>query len=171
MLNAIVTGAAALSLLGTPAVDISVPNTTPPPGQITVNVVTINGSGCKKGTAEVAVAPDNTAFTVTYSDYLAQVGVDAGATDWRKNCQISVLVNVPQGFTYAIARADYRGFASLAKGASAQQQAKYYFQGTPETTESVFKLNGPFSDDWQSSDVVPVTALVYKPCGAERYLN
>ncbi|CAM5378677.1 hypothetical protein SALBM311S_06184 [Streptomyces alboniger] len=34
----------------------------------------MNGSGCPQGTAAVAVSEDNTAFTVTYSDYLAQAG-------------------------------------------------------------------------------------------------
>ncbi|MEU0276668.1 DUF4360 domain-containing protein, partial [Streptomyces sp. NPDC006307] len=94
-----------------------------PPDKIVIEVATVNGSGCPLGTAAVAVAPDNTAFTVTYSDYLAQVGVGAEPTDFRKNCQLNLVVHVPQGFTYAVASADYRGYASLAAGASAVQKA------------------------------------------------
>src|SRR5512142_1289035 len=97
--------------------------TPPPPDKIVIDVVTVNGSGCPAGTAAVAVSPDNTAFTVTYSQYLAQVGVGATATDFRKNCQLSLAVHVPQGFTFAIAEADYRGFASLAAGASGTERA------------------------------------------------
>src|SRR4051794_3787745 len=41
----------------------------PPPDKIVIDVVTVNGSGCRPGTAAVAVSPDNTAFTVTYSEY------------------------------------------------------------------------------------------------------
>lgn len=44
----------------------------PPPDKIIIKVATVNGSGCPQGTAAVAVSEDNTAFTVTYSDYLAQ---------------------------------------------------------------------------------------------------
>ena len=50
-------------------------------------------------------------------------------TDFRKNCQLNLRVNVPQGFTYGIAQADYRGFAHLERGAYAIQKANYYFQG------------------------------------------
>ncbi|MGE7384763.1 DUF4360 domain-containing protein [Streptomyces sp. NPDC004126] len=142
-----------------------------PPGQITVDVVQVNGSGCRPGTANVAVSPDNTAFTVTYSEYLAQVGKDAKATDFRKNCQLGLSVNVPQGYTYAIAKADYRGFASLAQGASATQNASYYFQGMQQTAYRSHTLNGPTEGNWQVSDAVPVEALVFHPCGAKRNLN
>ncbi|MFJ3876056.1 DUF4360 domain-containing protein [Streptomyces sp. NPDC090077] len=142
-----------------------------PPGQITVDVVQVNGSGCRPGTANVAVSPDNTAFTVTYSEYLAQVGKDAKATDSRKNCQLGLSVNVPQGYTYAIAKADYRGFASIAPGASATRNASYYFQGMSQTAYRSHTLNGPAEGNWQVSDAVPVEALVFHPCGAKRNLN
>ncbi|GAA1809076.1 hypothetical protein GCM10009835_30230 [Planosporangium flavigriseum] len=105
-----------------------VPAARPPPDKIVIDVVTVNGSGCPAGTAAVAVSPDNAAFTVTYSHYLAQVGVGAKPTDFRKNCQLNLAVHVPQGFTYAIAKADYRGFAHLENGATGLQRANYYFQ-------------------------------------------
>src|SRR3712207_1310352 len=72
------------------------PTEPPPTEKIVIDVVTVNGSGCPVGTAAVAVAPDNTAFTVTYSDYLAQVGVGAKPTDFRKNCQLALQVHVPE---------------------------------------------------------------------------
>src|SRR3954452_1524840 len=145
--------------------------TDPPNDKIVIDLVTINGSGCPAGTAEVATAPDNTAFTVTYSEYLAQVGVGAKPTDLRKNCQLNVLVHVPQGFTYAITKADYRGYAHLQRGANATQRANYYFQGQSQTAFSSHRFNGPYYDDWQATDEVPVGAVVWKPCGEERLLN
>jgi len=79
-----------------------------PPSEVVINVVTVNGSGCQEGTASVALSPDNTAFTVTYSSYAALVGVGAMPLDFRKNCELILHVFVPQGYTYAIAQADYR---------------------------------------------------------------
>lgn len=143
----------------------------PPSDRIVIDVVTVNGSGCPNRTAEVAVSRDNTAFTVTYSRYMAQVGVGALPTDMRKNCQINLVVHVPAGFTYAIARADYRGFASLAPGANAVQRTNYYFQGQSQTTSKVHNFGGGWSDDWQTTDETDLAALVYHPCGALRNFN
>jgi hypothetical protein len=147
------------------------PTSSPPSDSIVIDVVTVNGSGCPADTAAVAVSPDNTAFTVTYSDYLAQVGLGAKPTDFRKNCQLNLLVHVPQGFTYAIAQADYRGYAHLEDGATGLEQANYYFQGSPQTTRIGHSFAGPVDNDWETTDAVDVAALVYAPCGALRNLN
>ena len=143
----------------------------PPPGKIVIDVATVNGSGCPADTAAVAVAPDNTAFTVTYSDYMAQAGVGAAPTDFRKNCQLNLRVYVPQGFTYAIMQADYRGFGYLEPGATGLERANYYFQGQSPTGYVSHRFSGPFSEDWQSTDVSDVTQLVWEPCGEERNFN
>jgi hypothetical protein len=143
----------------------------PPDDKIVIDVVTVNGSGCPAGTAAVAVSSDNTKFTVTYSDYVALVGVGAGPLDFRKNCQLNLVVHVPQGFTYAIAQADYRGYASLQPGASFTERASYYFQGMSQTTPISHSYSGEMDDNWQTTDQVEVTQLVYKPCGEERNFN
>jgi hypothetical protein len=143
----------------------------PPSDHIVIDLVTVNGSGCPAGTAAIAVSPDNTAFTVTYSNYMALVGVGSVATDWRKNCQLNIVVHVPQGFTYAVSQVDYRGFASLASGASAIERANYYFQGQTQTVYSSHTFTGPLGDDWQTTDNVDIAALVYAPCGVLRNLN
>ena len=150
---------------------VSAPASPPPSGQITVDVVTVNGSGCPAGTATVAVARDNSAFTVTYSDYLAQVGPQSSPVDVRKNCQLALRVHVPQGFTYAIAEADYRGFAHLEPGATGQEKANYYFQGMPQTASVSHQFTTPLDDDWQETDATDIASLVYKPCGEERNFN
>jgi hypothetical protein len=159
------------SLLNPPVAPAPIAFPPPPSNQIVIDVVTVNGSGCPAGTAAVAVSPDNTAFTVTYSSYLAMVGVGSIPTDFRKNCQLNLRVHVPQGFTYAIAQADYRGFASLAGGATAMERANYYFQGNSQTAFIVHPFTGMLDDNWQTTDMVDVAALVYAPCGEQRNLN
>jgi len=174
MLGSMIVAAAAIAALAAPTPTSGSPfedSTPPPSGQIIIQVATVNGSGCRPGTAAVAVAPDNTAFTVTYSEYLVQVGVGSDPTDWRKNCQLNLRVRVPQGFTYAIAQADYRGFASLERGANGLQRANYYFQGMSPTAHVDHPLKGPLSDNWQATDVTNVAQLVYAPCGELRNFN
>jgi hypothetical protein len=169
MLNILALGTLALSLTAGPV--LAEPTATPPAERISIDVVTVNGSGCRAGTAAVAAAADNTAFTVTYSDYLAQVGVGAKPTDFRKNCQLNLQINYPQGFTYAIAQADYRGFAHLVDGATGLQRANYYFQGTSPTVPKSHAFDGPYSDNWQTTDRTDVASLVWAPCGESRNLN
>ncbi|MEV6347672.1 DUF4360 domain-containing protein [Actinoplanes sp. NPDC051851] len=142
-----------------------------PADEMVIDVVAANGSGCPLGTAAVTVSPDNKAFTVSYSEYTAQAGGTAKPTDFRKNCQLGLNVHVPQGYTYAIAKADYRGFAHLEKGASATQTSFYYFQGESKTDRSRHVFTGPSDSDWQRTDAVSVSSLSYLPCGERRYLN
>ena len=143
----------------------------PGPNGVTIEIATVNGSGCPAGTAAVAVSDDKEAFTVTYSDYLAQAGGSSKPTDFRKNCQISLKVHVPQGFTYAISSTDYRGFASLEPGATAMEKASYYFQGMSQTDAISHDLKGSYADNWQFTDTNEVAQLVWKPCGEERNFN
>lgn len=168
LLGVLASTALAVPASATGFLDLPVP---PPTDRIVIDVVTVNGTGCPAGTAAIAVSPDNTAFTITYSAYTALVGVGAGATDWRKNCQLNIVVHVPQGFTYAISKVDYRGFASLEAGAGALERANYYFQGQSQTAFVSHTFTGPLGDDWQTSDEVPVAALIWAPCGALRNLN
>ncbi|WP_055569343.1 MULTISPECIES: DUF4360 domain-containing protein [Streptomyces] len=143
----------------------------PPPDKIVIEVATVNGSGCPLGTAAVAVSEDNTAFTVTYSDYLAKAGGGADPTAFRRNCQLSLIVHVPSGFTYAIASADYRGYASLQPGAKGTEKASYYFQGSPQTAAISHEFKGVYNDNWQATDTTDWAQLVWAPCGVKRNFN
>lgn len=169
MLSAITAGALMLSSLGAPVAGWH--TAPPPPEHMTIDVVSANGSGCPIGTADVTVSPDNKAFTVAYSHFIAQVGPEAKATDFRKQCQISLNVQVPEGYTYAVASADYRGYARLEKGASASETAYYYFQGESHTTRSRHQFDGFMDKDWQISDKVEIQSMSWLPCGERRYLN
>ncbi|MGW4946106.1 DUF4360 domain-containing protein [Actinoplanes sp. NPDC004185] len=171
MLRALATTATLLASLAATAAPAHAAPTPAPSGKMKIDVVSANGSGCPWGTAEVTVSPDSKAFTVTYSEFTAQVGAGAKPTDFRKNCQLGLNVHVPQGYTYAIASTDYRGYARLERGASATQTAFYYFQGESRTSRIRHDFTGPIDRDWQRTDTVGISSLSYRPCGEERYLN
>ena len=142
----------------------------PPTDRIVVDVITVNGTGCPANTAAVAVSPDNTNFTVSYAAYTAQVGVGTSSRDFRKNCNLNLLVHVPSGFTYRIPAANYRGFASLAAGATGVARGRWFFQGQTPGPFRERRLSGPLSDDWEFTDnVIETTAPL--PCGQVRNLN
>ncbi|MFJ9758268.1 DUF4360 domain-containing protein [Streptomyces sp. NPDC101149] len=168
VLRALAATGVATSLFGSSAFGGSPP---PTPDRIVIDTVEANGSGCPTGTAAVAVSPDRTAFTVTYSNYMAKVGPGSAPTDRKKNCQLNLLVQVPRHYTYAIVSAGYQGFASLAPGASATQRASYHFQGNAHTTNSTHHFMGGFNNNWQTTDTVAVAARDFAPCGEQRTLN
>src|SRR4051812_38661196 len=171
MLKALVTGAALLASLTATGSPAHAAFRTLPNDKMVIDVVAANGSGCPWGSADVTVSPDNTAFTVTYSQFTAQTGAGTKPTDFRKNCQLALNVHVPQGYTFAIAGADYRGFAHLERGASGSEIANYYFQGEPQSTRIRHDFTGPTDSDWQRTDGVGIASLSFLPCGERRYLN
>jgi hypothetical protein len=171
MLKTLVTGATLLASLAAPAAAATAAPVATPADKMAITVVAANGSGCPRGTASVTVSPDNQAFTVTYSQFTAQAGASTKPTDFRKNCQLALNVHVPQGYTYAIAGTDYRGFAHLERGASATETASYYFQGEPRSTRIAHAFAGPIDGDWQRTDSVAISSLSFLPCGEMRYLN
>ncbi|MET7898511.1 DUF4360 domain-containing protein [Streptomyces mirabilis] len=169
MLRALAATGVATSLFGSAAFGGHPP---PPPSRIVIDSVTANGSGCPPGTAAVAISPDQTAFTVTYSNYLAQVGPSSPPTARKKNCQLNLLLHVPgRRFAYAITSATYMGFASLAPGASGTQRASYHFQGDARTTNFTHHFNGGFNNNWQTTDTVHIAARDVARCGEERNLT
>jgi hypothetical protein len=171
MLKALATGAVLLASLATTGSPAHAAFRTLPDDKMVIDVVAANGSGCPLGSADVTVSPDNTAFTVTYSQFMAQVGAGAKAIDFRKNCQLALNVHVPQGYTFAVAGADYRGYAHLEPGATGSETANYYFQGEPQTTRIRHDFTGPVDTDFERTDSVGIGSLSYLPCGEERFLN
>ncbi|GGK98720.1 DUF4360 domain-containing protein [Mangrovihabitans endophyticus] len=158
-------------LIATPANALVVIVDPPPSDEITIELVAMAGSGCAPGTADVAISPDKSAFTAIYSAYLAQAGPGVAVTENRKNCQLNVLVNAPAGFTFAIAKVDYRGYGYLQNGAVAQQRANYYFQGMSVGSYATHAIGAPLDDNWIATDEVPIASQIFRPCGEQRNLN
>ncbi|MDT5035200.1 MAG: hypothetical protein QOE03_385 [Micromonosporaceae bacterium] len=143
----------------------------PPTAVITLEVTIINGSGCPGNSATATMLPDNSGFRVVYQDFIARDGGTAAPTEFRQNCQINVVVHIPQGFTFAIASADYRGRANLVAGASALERTNYYFQGSSANNFVDHTFTGPLHAAWHTTDVTAVAEVVFAACGVDRSLN
>src|SRR5437870_5791503 len=90
MLKSLATGVALLASLAATGVPASAASASGPSDDMVIEVAAANGSGCPLGSADVTVSPDSKAFTVTYSQFTAQVGQGAKPTDFRKNCQLAL---------------------------------------------------------------------------------
>jgi hypothetical protein len=133
--------------------------------------ITANGTGCPSGTWDAGISDDGHAFTVTFSAYEAIV--EPGKAFSIKDCTLSIDLNTPSGFSFAVNEFHYQGYATLdSAGMSAKQSAKYYFRGNPVPgTEFVSDMQGPFDDSYLINNEVPTANLVWSPCGATRTLN
>jgi hypothetical protein len=142
-----------------------------PKENITLEVLSVNGSGCPAGSASTQMLSDNTGFAITYHGFRASAGPGIDATEARKTCQLGLLVHVPQGFTFAVAQADYTGDADLRAGVSALHRTNYYFQGSSDNDYSDHRISGPLDGRWHTIDAALIAEWVYAPCGESRVLN
>jgi hypothetical protein len=144
----------------------------PGAGTVTIDAVTASGSSCRPGSTAVSISPDNQAFTVTYSQFVAHAGAGANGGDSHAKCQLHVNVHTPAGYTYAVTEVDYRGWASIAAGATATETGSFSLQGDNTKTGGSHTLTGPYGLDdsgWEFSDVS--SQPVYVPCNRERKLD
>jgi hypothetical protein len=163
----IVACAAVLSCLAfAPASVGAAPAQRPP--HYTVSLNAVFGSGCPTGSTTVR-QPDKTHFTVLYSQYQAATGGGTGPR--HENCELTVNVGLPGGWTYGINEVDYRGFANLDAGARGLLTADYYFSGTPQIYQLQHSLSGPYSSNYAFTDYVPVESIAWAPCGFNGTLN
>lgn len=97
------------------------------PGHIPFGTPKSSGTGCPQGT--IAFAPTESAFTVLFDSYVASAGVGSSKGEATKFCFIKIPVTVPAGYQIKMESVDYRGYANVTKGASAQIQSWFLITG------------------------------------------
>lgn len=70
------------------------------PQSVRVLGVSLLGSGCPAGSADVQIDETKTLMEVTFSDYIVQTGPDTKAADWRKNCKLTMNMAFDEGFQF-----------------------------------------------------------------------
>ncbi|KAF9531274.1 secreted protein [Crepidotus variabilis] len=142
-----------------------------PPG-FNITSLGVNGSGCPPGSTYYKISDDKTAVTVTFSSYYAEAGPGISPADNRKNCQLTVGVAVPSGFTFGIANVDYRGYYQLDKSVTANQKAIYYFQGKVQQSTAQSGLVGAIDGKYYTyRDTFDLASTNLAPCGVNSVLN
>ncbi|MBT8224661.1 MAG: DUF4360 domain-containing protein [Dactylosporangium sp.] len=169
MLNILVAASVALSSLVGPAWD---PGGEPTDEKITASLEAINGSGCPVDSVTVVPYSDNTGIVLSYSSFYVQRGGDSTVIQGYQNCNLDIRMGVPAGFTFAISKAVYYGYAFVLPGATAKLVAKYNYQGQPPVTSShIINVDSPFDDNWTVIDEFPVPNLSWAPCGEDIILT
>ncbi|KAF9265724.1 hypothetical protein L218DRAFT_114594 [Marasmius fiardii PR-910] len=155
----------------TTTTSISVPTSTGPPN-FNITSLGLNGSGCPPGSAFYILNNEHTAVTITFSEFEASAGPGIPLATGRKNCQVSLNVHVPQGFSFAIVDVDYRGFYQLDPKVKGLHDSVYYFQGQIVQSEATSTLTGPIDGaNYVFRDEFNLTPTIYSPCGEDTVLN
>jgi hypothetical protein len=91
---------ASILTLGSASLVAGVPLAAAAPQGLKVVGASVLGSGCPYGTADVHADPSNTAFEIRLSDYVVKTGPGTMASDWRKNCKLTLNLQYDAGFQY-----------------------------------------------------------------------
>lgn len=145
---------------------------TPDPSQVYIQRLTYAGAGCATGTVAHNVASDAKAFTLLFSNFIAEAGPNVRAGKDRSACRITVDLRFPNGWSYSVFTVDYRGFMSLDPNVSATQKSSYYFQAASGSARNFSTTSwGPVDRDYQLRDSIVVSDLNWSPCGRTRAMN
>lgn len=121
------------------------------------------GTGCPEGTASVVVAGNT--LTILFDQYVAQTS--PGYRTDRKSCNYAVSLYVPAGYTIALLKIDYRGFADIPGGALGMLTAEYFWAGSAGPIYTRY-FPAYFFGLWKETNLV--SGDVWSPCNAQEVI-
>ncbi|PWI65213.1 hypothetical protein PCL_07263 [Purpureocillium lilacinum] len=134
------------------------------PSKVKIHGISLLGSGCPPGSADVQVDATGTLFEATFSSYEVQTGPGTKAIDWRKNCKLTLNMEFDQGFQFSILDTDMIGFAEIPSGARGQCSNVFSFTGNPgNQVIYAINLNGKFSGNFDLHSNPGIES--WSPCG------
>lgn len=123
------------------------------------------GTGCPSGSASVTLSPDETELSILFDSFLVEAGGDSRKRIDRKNCSLAVPVAVPQGYSVAIIKADYRGFNAVPRGGMNRLTNEYFWAGQTRGVRTERTFYGPLNSDYTETDELIASAVVWTRCG------
>lgn len=141
------------------------------PSFVRLRSINYAGSGCPAGSISANVSPDSRALSLTMDEFVAEVGPGVPLSAGRRNCQLSIDLSYPSGWSYAVLRTQRRGYVNLEPGVTATQTSSFYFQGQSRSARLSTSFTGPTSRDYIIADTLDSSAQVWSPCSSSRALN
>lgn len=143
--------------------------------QVQVTGFTYGGSGCPQGTSVSgqisATNPGGTDLLIlSFDSFRASQGKNISPSERQKSCNIAINLRIPQGYSFSISRAQYAGYADLPMGMRGVHKITYSF---PFSNTATFQtvLNGLYQSNYQRTDTLESSALVWSPCSPLVPLN
>lgn len=154
---------------------------TPPTSSVKIKKIAAIGSGCKTADSySTNISEDAQAFTINFSEFAAELGEGISMMENRKNCSITLDLEIPNGWQFSVATFNYRGYLDQTAGVEARHTTTYFFQGAdgrkPENTGRFERVQrGAASGEFVLTDKIGLTSVyipnTWSPCNVQRALT
>ncbi len=144
------------------------PEFTDEPAWVSVLSVVKAGSGCPASYGD-AVVYGESLLIIDYDRMTARYGAGHSLRESRKTCQLSIDLDYPSGWTYAVEAVYAETSLRLPAGTTGKAVFSAYFQGTNETARAERPYYGPAAS-YDAMDLY-FDRAVFAPCGQSRPLN
>lgn len=124
------------------------------------------GPGCPEGTASVTLSPDQDAISILFDQFVVEAGGSTGKRTDRKSCNLSVPVQIPQGYSVAVIQTDYRGYNLLPGSGAYNRLTTEYFWAGIRGPRYQQEFRGPQNQDYTYTNGIIASSLVWSACGA-----
>lgn len=129
-----------------------------------------SGDACRAGSVSATLSEDAQLLSLLFDNYAVEAGGNAGKKQDKKSCTVEIPIEVPQGYSVAVFKIDYRGFNSLPAGAESQFTVDHHFGGRLGPRE-VTSFRGPLESDFITRSQMQSNELAWSACGKSHSLR
>lgn len=130
-----------------------------------------NNSGCPQGSFAVVNSPDGGSLSVLFDKFIIEAGGSTGFDMARKTCSLVIPLGLPAGYSIGVYRVDYRGFAALGDGQSAELIVDYNLGPRQNGRKFRRKVKGFIEGDFVFTETLGAGQMKRVGCGENAKLN
>lgn len=157
-----------VSILGLAATTGAFAQQGPGRGEVFIDGITVNGSGCPIGTAGASVINNSSrtvdSFQVVFDRFIVE---KPGKS--RKFCNVLLNIKYPAGWSYTVLGVSTDGYAEIQRGVKGTFKMSYTYRNSNRGSSKTRSQQGYWEGDYQFSD--RFAHPVYSECGKVYPLN
>lgn len=125
--------------------------------------------GCPQGTFSVVNSPDGTSLSILFDAF--SVSSNDQETLQNKECNLSVPLNLPEGYSLGVYRVDYRGYAHLEPKQSSELTVNYRLGPKNKGRRFNRKTKGEYDGEFLFTENIGAGLMKRVGCGDAAVLN
>lgn len=130
-----------------------------------------NGSGCSVANKPDVKLDKDGNLDINLFGMHAQGGPGIPPRDNRVNCQVTLDIQAPTGYTYEMASISRSGYVSLDRGVSGIVKTSAYFQASGMTLQDQAIFSGSVDKDFVQKSTIGASHRLVASCNIEKPLN